>query len=170
MARSDSLRTTLDFGVALYQGMLPGLSTSPPGAVWSPPFDRPAFATCRLPYAEAVLGCSRIPGPDCFLRLFEAGSARSNPYGGHYRRGRVHSRCGLQLRFSSLRRPDLAERRRLTTGLLWWLARTGLTPAGRSALLLGTPTSLDTSSLNTHSFLYQEGISATGPPSPSAPC
>jgi hypothetical protein len=29
MTRSDSLRTALDFGVALYQGKLPGLSISP---------------------------------------------------------------------------------------------------------------------------------------------
>jgi hypothetical protein len=44
MARSDSLRTTLDFGVALCQGMLPGLSTSPPGAVGSPQLtDRPSL-------------------------------------------------------------------------------------------------------------------------------
>ncbi len=72
------------------------------------------------------------------------GSARSFPYGGHFRRGRVHSHYGLQLRFSSLRRQDLAGRRRLTTGLLWWLARAGLTPAGRSALRLGTPKLLAT--------------------------
>jgi len=44
MARSDSLRTTLDFGVALYQGMLPWLSTSTTGAVGSPQFpDRPSL-------------------------------------------------------------------------------------------------------------------------------
>jgi hypothetical protein len=36
MARSDSLRTALDFGVALYQGLLPRLSTSPTGAGGSP--------------------------------------------------------------------------------------------------------------------------------------
>jgi hypothetical protein len=34
--RSDSLRTALDFGVALYQGKLPGLSISPTGAGGSP--------------------------------------------------------------------------------------------------------------------------------------
>jgi len=32
MFRSDSLRTALDFGVALYQGMFPWLSTSTTGA------------------------------------------------------------------------------------------------------------------------------------------
>ena len=44
MARSDCLRTALAFGVALYQGMLPGLSTSTPGAGGSPQFpDRPSL-------------------------------------------------------------------------------------------------------------------------------
>ena len=44
MARSDCLRTTLDFGVALYQGLLPGLSTSTPGAGGSPQLtDRPTL-------------------------------------------------------------------------------------------------------------------------------
>jgi hypothetical protein len=99
------------------------------------PVSRSAFAACRLPYAGAVPGCSRIPGPDCCLRPIHPGSARSIPYGFTFRRGRVRDRYGLQLCFSSLRRPDLAERRRLTTGLLWWLARAGLTPAGRSALI-----------------------------------
>jgi hypothetical protein len=103
------------------------------------PVDRPAFAACHLPYAGAVPGCSRIPGPDCCLRPTPPGSARSIPYGFTFRRGRVHARYGLQLCFSSLRRPDLAERRRLTTGLLWRLARAGLTLACRSVLILGTP-------------------------------
>ena len=40
----------------------------------------------------------------------------------------------LQLRVSSLRRRDLARRRRLTTGILWRLARAGFPPAGRAAL------------------------------------
>ena len=44
MPRSDCLRTTLDFGVALYQGMLPGLSTSTPGAGGSPQLtDQPSL-------------------------------------------------------------------------------------------------------------------------------
>jgi hypothetical protein len=98
------------------------------------PVDQPAVAACRLPYAGAVPGCSRFLGPDCCLRPILPGSARSVPYGGFFRRGRVHDRYGLQLRFSSLRRRDLARRRRLTTGLLWRLARAGLPPAGRLAL------------------------------------
>jgi hypothetical protein len=36
MARSDSLRTALAFGLALYQGLLPRRSTSPTGAGGSP--------------------------------------------------------------------------------------------------------------------------------------
>jgi len=49
MARSDSLCTTLDFGVALYQGMLPQLSTSTTGAVGSPQFpDRPSLHAVSL--------------------------------------------------------------------------------------------------------------------------
>src|SRR5262249_6792092 len=80
----------------------------------------------------------RFQGPDCCLRLPPPGSARSAPYGINFRRGRVHSRYGLQLRFSSLRRPALTGRRRLTSGLLWRLARAGLPPAGRSALLGNT--------------------------------
>jgi hypothetical protein len=36
MPRSDCLRTAMDFSVALYQGLLPGLSTLTPGAVGSP--------------------------------------------------------------------------------------------------------------------------------------
>ncbi len=44
IARSDSLRTALDFGVALYQGMLPWLSTSTTGAGGPPQFpDRPSL-------------------------------------------------------------------------------------------------------------------------------
>ncbi len=44
MARSDSLRTALDFGVALYQGMLPWLSTSTTGAGGPPQLpDRPSL-------------------------------------------------------------------------------------------------------------------------------
>jgi hypothetical protein len=105
------------------------------------PVHRPTFAACHLPYAGAVPGCSRIRGPDCCLRPCAPGSARSVPHGCHFRRGSVRVRYGLQLRFSSLRRPDLAGRRRLTTGLLWWLTRTGLTPAGWSTLdwAHGTP-------------------------------
>jgi hypothetical protein len=98
------------------------------------PVDQPAFAACRLPYAGAVPGCSRFHGPDCCLRQIMRGSTRSVPHGWFFRRGRVHSRYGLQLRFSSLRRPDLAGRRRLTSGLLWRLARVGLSPTSRLAL------------------------------------
>src|SRR2546427_9635588 len=98
------------------------------------PVDRPTFAACHLPYAGAVPGCSRIQSPDCCLRPKAQGSARSVPHGLFFRRGRVHLRCGLQLRFSSLQRQTLIRRWRLTSGLLWWLARAGLTPADRSAL------------------------------------
>jgi hypothetical protein len=105
-----------------------------PGRGRASPVERPTFAACRLPYAGAVPGCSRIHGPDCCLRPYTPGSARSVPYGVAFRRGRVHFRYGLQLRFSSLRRPDLAGRRRLTSGLLWRLARAGLPPADRSPL------------------------------------
>ena len=42
--RSDCHRTVLDFGVALHQGMLPGLSTSTPGAGGSPQLtDQPSL-------------------------------------------------------------------------------------------------------------------------------
>src|SRR5262249_49591152 len=102
------------------------------------PGSRSAFAACRLLYAGAVPGCSRFQGPDYCLRLTPPGSARSAPHRINFRRGRAHSRYGLQLRFSSLRRPALTGRRRLTSGLLWRLARAGLTPAGRSALLGNT--------------------------------
>src|SRR5713226_7127244 len=98
------------------------------------PVRRSAFAACRLLYAGAVPGCSRFHGPDCCLRLTQPGSTRSVPHGVFFRRGRVHVRCGLQLRFSSLQRRDLARRRRLTSPLLWRLAGAGLTPADRSAL------------------------------------
>src|SRR5207247_1345640 len=93
-----------------------------------------AFAACRLPYAGAVPGCSRSLGPDCCLRQIMRGSTRSVPHGWFFRRGRVHSRYGLQLCFFSLRRSDLVERRRLTIGLLWRLARLALSPPGRLAL------------------------------------
>ncbi len=42
MARSDSLRTAPDFGVALYQGMLPGRSTAGAGGPPQLP-DRPSL-------------------------------------------------------------------------------------------------------------------------------
>ncbi len=58
------------------------------------------------------------------------GGRSQSLYGFTSRRGGVHPRYGLQLRFSSLRPPDVAERRRLTTGLLWRIAWAGLTPAG----------------------------------------
>jgi len=50
----------------------------------------------------------RFHGPDCCLRPKAQGSARSVPHGLFFRRGRVHLRCGLQLRFSSLQRSALA--------------------------------------------------------------
>ena len=98
------------------------------------PVDRSAFAACHLLYAGAVPGCSRIQSPDYCLHQTPPGSARSTPYGLFSRRGRVRDRYGLQLCFSSLRRPGLPERRKLATGLLWRLTRAGLTPAGRTAL------------------------------------
>src|SRR5712691_9672062 len=119
-------------------GLIPGHASAAidfaDGCGRSSPVDRPTFAACHLPYAGAVPGCSRIHGPDCCLRPKAQGSARSVPHGLFFRRGRVHLRCGLQLRFSSLQRQTLIRRRRLTSGLLWWLARAGLTPADRSAL------------------------------------
>ena len=45
------------------------------------PVDRPAFAACRLLYAGAVPGCSRIHGPEYCLRPILPGSACSFPYG-----------------------------------------------------------------------------------------
>jgi hypothetical protein len=53
------------------------------------PVARSAFAACRLLYAGAVPGCSRVHGPDCCLRPHSPGSARSVPYGLCFRRGRV---------------------------------------------------------------------------------
>jgi len=126
----------------LIPGPASGAIDLDPGHGRLSPVDRSAFAACRLLYAGAVPGCSRIPSPDCCLRLYGQGSARSAPHGDKFRRGRVHSRYGLQLRFSSLRRRDLARRRRLTTGLLWRLARAGLPPAGRSALRWAHPIAL----------------------------
>src|SRR5215472_7172463 len=102
------------------------------------PVDRPAFPACRLPYAGAVPGCSRIHGPDCCLRLTSRGSAHSVPHGLVFRRGRVRVRYSLQVCFSSLRRPDFAERRRLTTGVLWRLPRAGLVTRWLVGPLLGT--------------------------------
>src|SRR5215469_6657908 len=111
-------------------GLIPGLASAATdlaiGCGRASPVDRPAFPACRLPYAGAVPGCSRIYGPDCCLRLTSRGSARSVPYGLVFRRGRVRVRYGLQVCFSSLRPPDVAGRRRLTTGVLWRLPRAGL--------------------------------------------
>src|SRR5579859_1906241 len=134
MPRSDSLRTVPAFALGLYRDIASAAIDFTDGCGRASPVDRPTFAACHLPYAGAVPGCSRIHGPDCCLRPKAQGSARSVPHGLFFRRGRVHLRCGLQLRFSSLRRRNLARRRRLTSGLLWRLARAGLTPADRSAL------------------------------------
>src|SRR6266581_291770 len=118
--------------------LIPGIASAAldvaDGCGRASPVDRPTFAACRLLYAGAVPGCSRFHGPDCCLRPKVPGSTRSVPHGVFFRRGRVHVRCGLQLRFSSLQRRDLARRRRLTSPLLWRLAGAGLTPADRSAL------------------------------------
>jgi hypothetical protein len=94
------------------------------------PVRRSAFAACRLLYAGAVPGCSRIHGPDYCLHQIPPGSARSSPHGISFRRGRVR----LSLRPAALlllaSPPALTGHRRLTSGLLWRLARAGLTPAG----------------------------------------
>src|SRR6266567_447317 len=134
MPRSDSLRTAPDFALRLYRDTLPPAIDFVDGCGRASPVDRPTFAACHLPYAGAVPGCSRIHGPDCCLRPKAQGSARSVPHGLFFRRGRVHLSCGLQLRFSSLQRQTLIRRWRVTSGLLWRLARAGLTPADRSAL------------------------------------
>jgi hypothetical protein len=119
-------------------GLIPGPASAAidfaDGCGRAPPVDRPTFAACHLPYAGAVPGCSKLQGPDCCLHPIVPGSTRSVPHGLFFRRGRVHVRYGLQLRVSSLRRRGRSRRRRLTSGLLWRLARTGLTPADRSAL------------------------------------
>src|SRR5215472_278860 len=89
------------------------------------------FAACRPLYAGAVPGCSRIHGPDYCLRLTAPGSA---PHGFLFRRGRVQLPYGLQLCSTSLRLRLSAVTGDFTTGLLWRLARAGLSPAGRPAL------------------------------------
>src|SRR5215510_1657173 len=96
------------------------------------------FAACCPPYAGAVPGCSRIQGPDCCLRPTHPGSARSVPHGLEFRRGRVQLPYGLQLCSTSLRLRLSTVTGDFTTGLLWRLARTGLSPAGRQPLLGGT--------------------------------
>ena len=114
MPHSDSLRTALDFGVALYQDALPWLSTFATGCGRASPVDRLTFAACRLPYAGAVPGCSRIYGPDCCLRHRKPGSAHSTPYGQIFSaRQSSLGCCSLQRCSSSLRRPDFAGRRRI---------------------------------------------------------
>src|SRR5260370_31866225 len=134
MARSDSLRTTLAFGVALYQGLLPRRSTSPTGAGGSPQLtDRPSLhaisSTPERVWAapESTAQTAAFAQPD---RARPTRSLTGLPFGA----AEFASRYGLQLCVSSLRRPALTERRRLATELLWRLARAGLTPAGRSAL------------------------------------
>ena len=96
------------------------------------------FAACRPLYAGAVPGCSRIHGPDCCLHLHCPGSARSAPHGFGFRRGRVQLPYGLQLCSTSLRLRLSTVTGDLTTGLLWRLARAGLSPAGRQPFLGGT--------------------------------
>src|SRR5262244_3634368 len=98
------------------------------------------FAACCPLYAGAVPGCSRIQGPDCCLRPTHPGSARSVPHGLEFRRGRVQLPYVLQLCSTSLRLRLSTVTGDFTTGLLWRLARAGLSPAGRQPLLGGTRT------------------------------
>jgi transposase InsO family protein len=79
-------------------------------------------------------GSGLLQESDYCLRLTAPGSARSAPHGILLRRGRVLFPYGLQLCSTSLRLRLSAVTGDFTTGLLWRLARAGLSPAGRPAL------------------------------------
>ena len=81
MPRSDSLRTAPAFAFQPYTGPCFRGVRLAVGCGRASPVDQPTFAACRLLYAGAVPGCSRIHGPDCCLRPKAPGSARSVPYG-----------------------------------------------------------------------------------------
>jgi hypothetical protein len=134
MARSDSLRTALAFGVALYQSLLPRRSTSLTGAGGSPQLtDRPSLHAISSTPERVWAAPESTAQTAAFARPNQARPARSLT-GLPYDAAEIASRYGLQFCVSSLDGSDFSWRRRLATGLLWRLARAGLTSAGRSAL------------------------------------
>jgi len=132
---SDSLRTTPDFGGALYQGSLPWLSTSPTGAGGSPQL------TNRLSLHAASLTPERFqaaPESTAWTAAF-AHNARARPArsltGACFDAAEFMFIAACRYappRFDAQLSPNAGE---FASGLLWRFARVGLSPTGRLALV-----------------------------------